>query len=135
MEEDEGELGQCDYAASLLAYIDENGTVTGRGYCPEDSVQCFGTGECIDESQLCDGIIDCTDGSDEGRARNCTSFLKSQRCNKHASNDFSIHYADLFTVGVNVTDFHQTWDGLFKCNNGQCINAEYACDGQTGMFP
>eukprot|EP01084_Bolivina_argentea_P231464 390339_1 len=123
--EDEGDTGQCDYAQALQAS-------PPHGYCPSDNIQCFTTGECIDADKMCDGRIDCRDGSDEGRVRDCTTVLESQRCNANASNDFEIEYVDLFAVGVNVTGFKQNWKGLFKCNNGQCINASYACDGKKG---
>ena len=29
--------------------------------------------------------------------------------------------------------YHIYWSGRFKCNNGQCIDARFACDGQTGL--
>eukprot|EP01083_Nonionella_stella_P067475 178522_1 len=81
---------------------------------------CESDGSCIPFAKRCDGVVDCDDGSDEGRAQNCQLVISKIEC----SNQLNI---------TTLSDeYSQKWSGYFKCTNGQCIDAQYACDGVPG---
>eukprot|EP01084_Bolivina_argentea_P005058 9567_1 len=92
--------------------------------CPPDYFMCLSTGECLPNFKTCDGILDCEDGSDEGRTHNCSQKIIAKHCEELVISYNFMHGHD--------DRFHQSWSGQFKCNNGQCIPAEYACDGIPG---
>eukprot|EP01084_Bolivina_argentea_P234908 395438_1 len=105
----EDEHMQCDY--SLIT-------------CPDDMFMCKSTGTCIEEKKQCNGILDCDDGSDEDHSQNCAVKIANISCNE---NGFPIFQKR------NDSDWYQTIsNGMFKCNNGQCIEAKYMCDGVPG---
>eukprot|EP00485_Elphidium_margaritaceum_P020566 CAMPEP_0202726312 /NCGR_PEP_ID=MMETSP1385-20130828/184548_1 /ASSEMBLY_ACC=CAM_ASM_000861 /TAXON_ID=933848 /ORGANISM="Elphidium margaritaceum" /LENGTH=1178 /DNA_ID=CAMNT_0049392531 /DNA_START=45 /DNA_END=3579 /DNA_ORIENTATION=+ len=107
-----GELVSCTYSAETMN-------------CPEKNFLCVEDGACIDEDKRCDGILDCPGGSDEGREQNCTDVIALKKC---SDTQFSI--TDKYP---NLNDtYHKVWSGRFKCANGQCIDAHYACDGVLG---
>ncbi len=92
--------------------------------CPYDHFSCISSGVCLPNEKKCDGILDCEDGSDEGRGHNCSDVIAQLHCEKLVISYEYLHGHD--------DTFHQVWSGQFKCNNGQCINASYACDGIAG---
>eukprot|EP00486_Rosalina_sp_Unknown_P011034 CAMPEP_0201592538 /NCGR_PEP_ID=MMETSP0190_2-20130828/190405_1 /ASSEMBLY_ACC=CAM_ASM_000263 /TAXON_ID=37353 /ORGANISM="Rosalina sp." /LENGTH=616 /DNA_ID=CAMNT_0048051353 /DNA_START=818 /DNA_END=2668 /DNA_ORIENTATION=+ len=105
---DEGDVAGCIYQGGL-----EN------DYCPEtDPFMCIEDGSCLDASKQCNGILDCEDGSDEGRSQNCQSVIKARKCEP----EFNV-------TAKTINSTYKVWGGKFKCNNGQCIDAKYACDG------
>ena len=111
-ETDEGAIAGCDYAAA--------------NYCPDDKFLCIEDGSCIDASKRCDGNLDCPSGWDEGRSQNCSAVIRAKKCSNDTFNQ-TAKYPEL-----NDT-YHIYWSGKFKCNNGQCIDARFACDGITGI--
>ena len=78
--------------------------------------------------QQCDGILDCPDGSDEGRAQDCQSVIKNRVCLP----EFNVTTKRI-NGSLGQTFTYSKWGGKFKCNNGQCIDAQYACDGVAGI--
>ena len=109
---DEGIFAQCDYAAF--------------NYCPDKRpFQCVEDGSCLEISKKCDGIINCPEGSDEGRSQNCAEVIRQIDCGE-------MNITDLYPNSNNT--YNKKWRGFFKCNNGQCIDARYACDGQAGLL-
>eukprot|EP01084_Bolivina_argentea_P234907 395436_1 len=93
--------------------------------CPSDTFMCKSTGLCIDETNHCNGILDCPDGSDEDHSQNCTAKIATIQCNNNTFPAFQAKYTD--------NDWYQkVTDGMFKCNNGQCILSQYMCDGVPG---
>ena len=111
---DEGDDAGCIYQSGL-----------NNEYCPEGApFMCVEDGSCILKNKQCDGIIDCPEGSDEGRAQNCSVLMANENCDEPLT--ITNRYAN--------DSCHKIWRGQFKCNNGQCIDAQYACDGQTGLI-
>ena len=119
---DEGEDAGCDYAAYF--------TYSDNGYCPADKFFCYEDGSCIDRNKRCDGNSDCPNGSDEDRDQNCELKIRNITCGVDNGNLFNI--TDRWPEENDT--YHKVWTGMFRCNNGQCINASYACDGTIGMF-
>jgi len=115
---DEGTSSGCVYSALTMSCpfdAENNQSATNTFLCVED-------GSCIDYSKRCDGILDCPEGSDEGREQNCIQVIELIKC---SGQPFTI--SDKYPNTNNT--YHKNWNGTFKCNNGQCIDARFACDG------
>eukprot|EP01083_Nonionella_stella_P084207 233064_1 len=112
-EDETSQQMQCDY--SLIQ-------------CPEDKFMCLSTGTCIDGTKRCNGILDCDDGSDENHAQSCSVQIAAIECN--ADN----HGFPLFEQKYENDEWYHKISsiGYYKCNNGQCIDAQYLCDGIAG---
>ena len=92
---------------------------------------CVEDGACIESDKQCNGVLDCPDGSDEGREiQDCLKVNQDRNCSK-LYGEFNVTTRAVGD-GTNSTYF-QEWTGSFKCGNGQCIQAKYACDGVTGL--
>ena len=62
--------------------------------------------------------MDCLGGTDEGRHQNCSQRISEIKCG---------------ALNISNKDsYYKQWSGEFKCSNGQCIDAKYACDGVAG---
>eukprot|EP01084_Bolivina_argentea_P089169 160942_1 len=112
-----------------------NGTyyVGSNGDCKKGEFKC-GDGECIWYGLLCNGDLDCNDGSDEHRTQNCYEKRMNIHCD--ATPGFNISY-ELGDMDNNLTTDYLTYFipyGQFKCNDGQCIDAKYMCDGVVDCF-
>eukprot|EP01083_Nonionella_stella_P266060 900507_1 len=91
--------------------------------CPIDTFRCDSDGSCIDMDKRCNGELDCPNGEDESRTQNCSAVLAQKQCS-----DIQPNY------GYKYTDSVYYWlvadnGAMFKCDNGQCIEWKYMCDG------
>eukprot|EP01084_Bolivina_argentea_P221763 375538_1 len=87
--------------------------------CPIGYFVCINSGVCLPENKRCNGIIDCIGGTDEGRSQNCSNVIDEIQCDKPLIIDYK----------YKNNSFYQIWSGQFKCSNGQCVDASFACDG------
>lgn len=95
----------CDHDEDCADGSDEplNCVPHGR-ICPPHKFECRSNLKCIPLNKTCDGISDCTDNSDEDN-KTCKSFISSAE------------YCKL--------------RGLFKCENGGCVNETLLCNGEN----
>eukprot|EP01084_Bolivina_argentea_P284045 486670_1 len=114
-------IKQCDGVTDCKDGSDELFVVALNA---NDSFRCVSDGLCIAESKRCDGVLDCNDGSDEGRDQNCSAKIADITCgDPDIISSFEYKYPD------DVYHLKVSNGSMFKCNNGQCIDGKYLCDG------
>eukprot|EP01083_Nonionella_stella_P258571 883665_1 len=131
-----------------------NGSVIGEG-CIEGQFACD-DGDCIWSGLVCNGVKDCPNGNDEGfcipiqdqyngvfdcedwtdegHAPFRMDILNNRSQSHQMTESISVRCDesefDIIQRYPSSNDtYHKQWVGAFMCDNGQCIDAKYACDG------
>eukprot|EP01083_Nonionella_stella_P067559 178759_1 len=131
-----------------------NGSVIGEG-CIEGQFACD-DGDCIWSGLVCNGVKDCPNGNDEGfcipiqdqyngvfdcedwtdegHAPFRMDILNNRSQSHQMTESISVRCDesefDIIQRYPSSNDtYHKQWIGVFMCDNGQCIDASYACDG------
>lgn len=114
--------------------------------CKPNEFQCKNTGQCIVDIWKCDFEKECEDGSDEDITMcsslypNCTQEgmfqCKNLRCIDKSNVCDHIDHCRDGSDEINCS-YHSTTenttcdDGYFKCDNGDCIQKLWRCDGHN----
>ena len=91
---------------------------------------CTAGKQCLPLEWRCDNVADCPDGS----VRSCllSLYLLSLPLSLSLSLSLSVF---LFPDEINCSYLHLCEAGEFNCNNGDCVDKKFKCDGFVSVIP
>lgn len=100
-------------------------------------------GWCINKKLFCDGHDDCEDGFDEigcliDNASNVTCAVEEFQCTSDPS--MCVKFEDVCNdiadcpKGEDERNCQKCSANRFHCDNDQCINSQWVCDGKVDNF-
>ncbi|XP_071944831.1 basement membrane-specific heparan sulfate proteoglycan core protein-like [Antedon mediterranea] len=101
---------RCDGKYDCADSSDEDSCDLPPNVCGDNQFRCLRDFECIDEVYICDEFFDCGDYSDEENCGVITTLPPST------------------TIQPPIFPCRE---GQATCNNGQCIQRSFVCDGDT----